>query len=100
MLSVKVEQRINVKFLMKLGKSATETYGLLKEVFRDECLSRTQVFEWFQRFREGREAIANDKHPGWSCMSKMESNIANVGELIRIVYPKIKLKTHNISFRC
>jgi hypothetical protein len=44
MLSVKVEQRANVKFLAKLGKSATETYSLLMEVYGDECLSHTQVF--------------------------------------------------------
>jgi hypothetical protein len=36
MLSVKVEQRANVKFLAKLGKSATETYTLLMEVYGDE----------------------------------------------------------------
>jgi hypothetical protein len=47
MLSVKAEQRINVKFLAKLGKFATETYSLLMEVYGDECLTRTQVFEWF-----------------------------------------------------
>jgi hypothetical protein len=36
MLHVKVEQRVNVKFLAKLGKSATETYNLLMEVYGDE----------------------------------------------------------------
>jgi hypothetical protein len=35
MLSVKEEQRVNVKFLAKLGKSATETYSLLIEVNGD-----------------------------------------------------------------
>jgi hypothetical protein len=55
MLSVNVEQRVNVKFCVKLGKSATETYDLLKKVYGYECLSRTQVFEWFKRFKEGRE---------------------------------------------
>ena len=38
MLSVSVEQRVNVKFCVKLGKSATETYDLLKKVYGDECL--------------------------------------------------------------
>jgi hypothetical protein len=33
MLSVNVEQRVNVKFREKLGKSATETYDLLKKVY-------------------------------------------------------------------
>ena len=46
---------------MKLGKSATETYDLLKKVYGDECLSRTQVFEWFKGFKEGREEIGDDE---------------------------------------
>jgi hypothetical protein len=36
MLNVKVEQRVNVKFLAKLGKFATETYSLLMEVYGDD----------------------------------------------------------------
>jgi hypothetical protein len=57
MSSVKVEQRVNVKFLAKLGKSATETYSLLVEDYDDECIFCTQVFEWFKRFKEGRGEI-------------------------------------------
>jgi hypothetical protein len=61
MLSVKGEQRVNVKFLVKLGKSATETYNLLMEVYGNECLSRTQVFEWFKRFKKvGRGEIKDN----------------------------------------
>jgi len=45
MLSVTIEQRIVVKFHMKLGKTATETYNLLKKVYGNECLSRACVFE-------------------------------------------------------
>jgi len=52
MLSVNVEQRANVKFCVKLGKYATESYDFLKKVYGDECLPRTQVFEWFKRFKE------------------------------------------------
>jgi len=55
-----MEQRINVKFCVKLGKSARETYSCLKKVYGDECLSRTQVFEWFKRFKEGREEIGDN----------------------------------------
>jgi hypothetical protein len=36
MLSVEVEQRVNVKFLAKLGNFATETYSVLMEVYGDE----------------------------------------------------------------
>jgi hypothetical protein len=58
MFSVKVEQHVNVKFLIKLGKSATE------------CLSHTQVFEWFKRFKEGRGEIEDDSRPCRPCTSK------------------------------
>ena len=56
MLSVNVEQCVNVKFCVKLGKSVTEAYNLLKKVYGDERLSRTQVFEWFKGLkREGED---------------------------------------------
>ena len=49
MLSVKVKQRAIVKFLVKPGKTATETYDLLRIIYSDDALSRTQVFEWFKK---------------------------------------------------
>ena len=82
MLSVNVEQCVNVKFCVKLGKSATETYDLLKEVYGDKCLSRTRVFEWFKRFKGGREEIRDDQHPVHSSKSKIDANIKKVGEIV------------------
>ena len=64
MVSVNVEQRVSVKFCVKLGKSSAETYDLLKKVYGDDCLSRTQVFEWFKKFKVGREGIGDDQNPG------------------------------------
>ena len=81
--SVNVEQRVNVKFCVKLGTSATETYHLLKKVYGDECLSRTQVFEWFKRFKEGREEIGDDQRPGLPSTSKTAANIEKIGEIVR-----------------
>jgi len=83
MLSVSVEQGVNVKFCVKLGKSATETCDLLKKVYGDECISRTQVFDWFKRFKEGREEIGDDQRPGRPSTSKTEANIEKVGEIVR-----------------
>ncbi|KAJ8935371.1 hypothetical protein NQ318_022899 [Aromia moschata] len=36
-----------LKFLVKLGKTFPEAYAMLKEVYGNECLSRTQVFDGF-----------------------------------------------------
>ena len=68
---------------MKLGKSATETYSLLKKVYGDECLSHTQVFEWFKRFKKGREEIGDDQRSSHPSTSKTDTNIEKVGEIVR-----------------
>jgi hypothetical protein len=40
----KIKQRVCVKFCVELGKSATETLEILREVFGEHSLSRTKVF--------------------------------------------------------
>ena len=44
-----VEQRINLKFLVPLGKTPTEALKLLQEVYGDDTMSRTRFFEWYRR---------------------------------------------------
>jgi len=83
MLSVNVEKRVNVKICVKLRKSATEAYDLLKKVYGNDFLSRTQVFEWFKMFKEGREEVGDDQCPGLPRTSKTDANIEKVGETVR-----------------
>ena len=47
------EQRICIKFCFKTGKPATETYQLLQQACGEDAMGRTQVFDWFLRFKEG-----------------------------------------------
>lgn len=79
----KYEQRVNVKFMFKLGKSATECYESLQTVYGSDCLSRARVFEWFKMFREGREDCKDDERPGRPRTSKTDFNVEKVTELIR-----------------
>ncbi|KAJ8953153.1 hypothetical protein NQ318_017180 [Aromia moschata] len=58
-----------------MGKTFTEAYAMLKEVYGNECLSRTQVFEWFQRFKEGRETTEDDPRPGRHSTSKRTKTV-------------------------
>jgi len=82
MLSVNMEQRVSVKFCVKLEKSTTETYNLLNKVYGDECLYRTQVFEWFEGFKEGREEIGDDQCSGHPSTSKTDANVKKAGEVV------------------
>jgi hypothetical protein len=63
MSDCKSEQRVNIKFLVKLKKSATETFQLLTEAYGEDCISRARVFEWHKRFSEGRESVKDDDRP-------------------------------------
>ena len=44
------EQRVCVKFCVRLGKTGSETFEMLKQAFGDSCMSRSRTFEWFGRF--------------------------------------------------
>ncbi|XP_060833661.1 protein GVQW3-like [Rhopalosiphum padi] len=79
----KIQQRINLKFLVKLGKSATESFNLLTEVYGDSVLSRPRVFEWHKRFREGREEVEDNQRVGRPCSSKTNDNISKINEIVR-----------------
>ncbi|KAJ8960882.1 hypothetical protein NQ318_020181 [Aromia moschata] len=78
-----MEQRDNLKFLGKLEKTFTEAYAMLKGMYGNECLSRIQVFEWFKRFKEGRETTEDDPRPGQLSKSKTDENIEKISKLIR-----------------
>ena len=49
-------ERYAIKFCFKLGKNASETYGMLRTAFGESCMNRASVFEWHKRFHEGRES--------------------------------------------
>ena len=59
-----LEQRYAIKFCFKLGKNATETYGMLQTAFWVSCMNRASVFEWYKRFKQGRESVKDDKGLG------------------------------------
>ena len=50
-----LEERYAIKFCLKLGKNATEMYGMLQTAFRPSCMNRASFLEWQKRFKEGRE---------------------------------------------
>jgi len=82
MPNLKIEQRVNLKFLVKLKKSPTECFKLLVEAYGKVTISRIRVFEW-QKFSEGREEIDDNEHPGRPSTLKTNENIEKVNEIVR-----------------
>ncbi|KAJ8963145.1 hypothetical protein NQ318_018610 [Aromia moschata] len=80
MLSVQMEERVNLKSLVKLGKAFIEAYAMLKEVYGNECLSGIQVFEWLKQFKEELETTEDDPLPGRPSTSKTDENFEKIGK--------------------
>ncbi|KOC70321.1 Putative uncharacterized protein FLJ37770, partial [Habropoda laboriosa] len=59
-----LEQRYAVKFCVRLGKTATETYTMIKDAFGNNSMGRSSIFEWHKLFKEGREQVENDHRSG------------------------------------
>ena len=56
-----LEERYAIKFCFKLGKNATEMYGMLQTAFGVSWMNRASVFEWHKRFKEARESVRDDE---------------------------------------
>ena len=50
-----MEQRINIKFCVKIGKSASEMLTLLTVAYDIYAMKKLSVFECHRRFKEGRD---------------------------------------------
>jgi hypothetical protein len=46
-----MEQRMNNKICFKKGKTTTEPFQPIKQVYGVNAVSRTQVFEWYAKFQ-------------------------------------------------
>jgi len=78
-----MEQRANIKFSFKLGKTAAKTVELMRQVYGDNCLSRAQIFRWYARFKSGVETIEDETRLGCPFSVRNEELIAKVRKRIQ-----------------
>ena len=76
-----LEERYAIKFYFKLGKNATETYGMLQTAFGASCMNRASVFEWHKRLKEGTESVRDDARCG---RSKEVNTPQLIGQRVRV----------------
>ena len=77
------EQRVCVKSCFKLGKTFTETFQMLRQAYGEDCLSRSQRHEWYQRFKSGRTSVEDDPKSGWPSTSMDDDHVEKVLAVIR-----------------
>ena len=84
-----LEERYAIKFCCKLGKNATETYGMLQTAFGQSFMNRASVLEWHKRFKKGRESVRDDER----CGSSKEVNTSELtGQRVRVRVTFLGLK--------
>ncbi|KAJ8936585.1 hypothetical protein NQ318_008057 [Aromia moschata] len=78
-----LEQRMAIKFCVKLEKSVAETIPVLKKAFGVDCLSERQIFRWHKAFAEGREDFNDENRAGPPSTSSSEDNVKRVRDLLK-----------------
>jgi len=69
------KQRMTVKFSFLLGKTGTETLEIFKTAYKGDALGKTQVFEWFFRFKNGEMSIDDQTCSGRPSMTRTDENV-------------------------
>lgn len=76
------EQRAAVKFCFLLGKNAAETVLMLKTAYKDDAMGKTQVYEWFARFKNGDMSIDDKPRSGRPSTARIDENVEKIRELV------------------
>jgi hypothetical protein len=69
------KQRVVIQFLVKSGEKPSEIVRKLQVVYGAECMSKTRVFEWAKRFKEGRESVEDDPRAGAPVTARTDENV-------------------------
>ena len=76
-----LEEGYPIKLCFKLGKNATETYGMFQTASGPSCINRVLVFELHKRFKEGRKSVKDDER----CGRRKEVNTSElIGQRVRV----------------
>jgi len=81
MLELELEQRMDIKFLVKLGKSGNEIREMIVQVYGDNAMKKTAVYKWRKRFSEGRDSVTDEEISGWPATSRTEENITKIRQI-------------------
>jgi uncharacterized cysteine cluster protein YcgN (CxxCxxCC family) len=78
-----LEHRINIKFCVEIGKTASETLALLTVACGEYSMKKSSVFKWHRRFKEGREYVQGDPVSGQTKTQRTDANVDRARTLVR-----------------
>ena len=75
MMADNKEQRVCVKVCFLLGKSAAETVLMLQDAFKEEALSKSQVYERHSCFKGGEMSCEDQPRAGRPSTCRNDENL-------------------------
>ncbi|VVC43979.1 Hypothetical protein CINCED_3A025691 [Cinara cedri] len=76
------EQCVADKFCFLLGKTGAKTLEMLKTAYKGDTLEKTQVFEWFSRFKSGEMSIDDQARTGRPSTARTNENVEKIHKII------------------
>jgi hypothetical protein len=94
----KLEQRANIKFCVKLGKSGAETFEMIRRAYENLAMCRATCFEWFARFKRCRTSLEDDDRSGRPSTNSTPKNVETIRDCAPWICPQGQ--TINAQFYC
>lgn len=77
------EQRAVVRFFWAKGLSAKDIHKEMSPVYGEKCLSRKAVYNWVEKFSQGRSKVVDDRRSGRPVQISTDATLRRVEEMIR-----------------
>ncbi|XP_044746468.1 protein GVQW3-like isoform X2 [Coccinella septempunctata] len=77
-----VDQRVCLKFCLANEFSCADSLKMLKKAFGDNCMSKTQAYDWYKSFKDGREVVEDLPRSGRPSTSTTDDNIIQIKKLV------------------
>jgi hypothetical protein len=78
-----LEQRINIKFCVKIGKSASETLALLTVTFGEYAMKKSSIFNGIGDSRKGEKICKMSQEVGRKKTKRTDANVGILRILVR-----------------
>lgn len=82
-VSEHLQKRSSVRFCVKFGKTAAETYIMIIKAYGKSAMSKKQVFRWHKCFTGGTLKICDDPQSGRPIEVMSKKHIDRVNVLIK-----------------
>ncbi|XP_042228220.1 protein GVQW3-like [Homarus americanus] len=83
-MEVSIEQCCAIRFCFRLGNIGAETHEMIKKAYKDEAMSRAQVFKGHKLFKEGCTSFENELCFGWLSTERSDENVQKNYQLVHL----------------